>query len=454
MCGLNVMTLRPVQIKHLRNLLQIGSDEQVTKALEKIHPSDISVLFSELYDDQIRRLIDCLFLVKKAGRTLKEMPEYLLPDILELIASEKLAVMIRRLDSDDAFYLLRKIPESRWPEILEKLDNKTRINLEKLLFYSPESAGSVMNPIFFSIPVEATVADTIEKLRQFPDKEGVFYVYVVDGKRLVGVVPLRELVTCGADTPISRIMKKSVVMVQADSDQEEAAQLVSQYDLLAIPVVNENQELMGVISVDDVIDIFEEEATEDIYNIAGLSGEDRVLTPVWTKIKKRLPWLIINLVTAYLAATVVGLFKNTIQAVAILAAYMPVVAGLGGNGGTQSMVVITRSIALGELDFFKASHAILKEVLNGLFLGMIAGLLTAAIAYFVNLNPFLGVILFMAMVLTMILAALMGSAIPLILRWLKLDPAVGGGIFVTATADITGFFVFLGLARLFLERIQ
>lgn len=447
------MVLRPVQIKHLRNLLQIGTDAQIVQSLEKIHPSDISVLFSELNDLQIQRLVDCLLLVKKAGKSLKEIPGFMLPDILELVDSKKLGLIVSRLSLDDANYMLNKIPEDRWTEVLQDVPGPIKSKIEKLLLYPKDSAGSVMNPNCFSVDVESTVKETLESLRKFSDRESVFYIYVVDGKRLVGVVPLRKMVLSDPDRPIKELMITTVMMVKATQDQEEVAQLVSQYNLLAIPVINDNSELLGVITVDDVIDIFEEEATEDIYNMAGLSGEDRAFTPVRVKIKKRLPWLFINLTTAFLASIVVGLFENTIQQVAILAAYMPVVAGLGGNGGTQSMVVITRSIALGEMEFSKSYHAITKEVLNGLFLGIVAGLVAALIAYFVNMNPFLGLILFLSMMINMFFAGLMGSAVPLILKWFNLDPAVGAGIFVTATTDIAGFFIFLGFATVFIDKL-
>lgn len=447
------MSLRPVQLKHLRNLFQIGTDEQIIAALERLHPADLSLLFTELSDIQIKRFVDCLLLVKKAARTLKEIPEFLLPDILDLIDAEKLALIITRLETNDACYLLGKIPETRWPDIFAKLDVKVRQNLEKLLFYPKRSAGSVMNPNFFAAPVEFTVGQIISMLQKYPERESVFYVYIVDGKRLVGVIPLRQLVIADPAKPARELMNASVIKVLATSDQEEAAQLVSQYNLLGIPVVNESDELLGIITVDDVIDIFEEEATEDMYNMAGLSGEDRAFTPVAVKVKKRLPWLLINLGTAFLAATVVSLFESTIDKVAILAAYMPVVAGLGGNGGTQSMVVITRSIALGEMQFANAFQAIVKEVANGLCLGMVAGLIAALIAFFVNVNPYLGLILFLSMVVNMVLAGFMGSAVPLVLRRLKLDPAVGAGIFVTASTDITGFLIFLSFSKFFLDKL-
>lgn len=447
------MTIRSVQLKHLKNLLQVGNDEQLIHSAEKIHPADISVLFLELNDVQIKRLVDCLFLMKKAAMTFKELPEFMLPDILELISSERIASMLNRLDTDDAAYFLGKIPPQRHREILDKVDLKIRMNLEKVLLYPPRSAGSVMNPDFFSVPVDSTVEWTVSALQKFSGRESIFYIYVVEGKQLVGVLPLRTMAISDPKTPVRDIMKKTVIMVQAMSDQEEAAQMVSQYKLLALPVVNENKELLGVITVDDVIDIFEQEATEDIYNMAGLSGEDRAFTPVLIKIKKRLPWLFINLCTAFLAASVVGMFEKTINQFAILAAYMPVVAGLGGNGGTQSMVVITRSIALGEMDLTRSYQAVFKEVLNGLCLGAVAGLVAAGVAYFVNVSPFLGLILFLSMVVNMVLAGLMGSCVPLTLKKLNLDPAVGAGIFVTASTDITGFLVFLSFANYFADKL-
>jgi magnesium transporter len=447
------MALRPVQLKHLKNLFQIGTDDQVAKALEKIHPSDISVLFGELNEDQMKRLVDCLLLVKKAGKTLKELPEFMLPDILEFIETEKLSKIINRLDLDDASYMLSKIPEDKWQTILEGVEIRRRINLEKLLLYPEDSAGSVMNPVYFSVSIEKTVADAIAELQKFPERETIFYVYIVDGKRLEGVIPLRNLVIADAKASVRDIMKKKVILIQATSDQEDAAQLVSQYNLLAIPVVDENKNLLGVIAVDDVIDIFEEEATEDIYHMAGLSGEDRAFTPVLTKIKKRSPWLLVNLTTAFLSAMVILYFEATIAKVAALAAYMHIIAGLGGNGGIQSMVVITRSIALGEMEFSRVYQAIGKEMLNGLGLGLLGGVLVALIAGFVEMSPYLGVIAFVAMTFNMVFAGFMGASVPLVLKWLKQDPAVGSGVFVTTIVDITGVFIFLGLSTIFLDKL-
>ena len=444
------MAMKSAKIRLLKKLLQGGSQHQIINAIEKLHPADVAQLFTGLDEIEMKRLVDSLFEIKKAGHVLGELPEHFLPQILEMVDRDRLVATISRQDTDDAVYLLSRLPEEKWSEILQKLPLDKQANLEKLLVYPKESAGSVMSLNFFAIDVEDTVETAMKKLREHPEKESIFYLYVLEGKRLVGVLPLRSLVMGAPSTPVKEFMKTSVKTVLATDDQETAAKLVSQYNLLAIPIVNQNQELLGVITVDDVIDIFQEEATEDIYHMAGLSGEDRAFTPVATKVKKRLPWMFINLGTALLVAFIIGLFETTIQKSALLAAFMTIVASMGGNGAIQSLVVITRSIALGELQFSKAYTAILKEISNGLIIGVIAGLVAGGVAYFYVGNVYFGVILFIAMAINMGVAGLGGAIVPLFFKWVRLDPAVGSGVVVTTLTDVTGFFVFLGLAQLYL----
>lgn len=447
------MSLKPVKIRLLKRLLQGGSDAQVVNALEKIHPSDITVLFSELQEAEIKRLINSLFHLKKAGQTLSELPGFLLPDILEQVDFEKLIKIIERLDSDDAVYLLQKLPESLWADILQSLTPQKKRVLENHLYYPEDSAGTVMSSDYFAVSLEDTVETAIANLRERESKESLFYIYVLDEKKLVGVLPLRSLVLSNPKKPVKDLMKTSLVTVQATEDQEHAAQLVGQYNLLAVPVVNENREMLGVITVDDVIDIFEEEATEDIYHMAGLSEEDRAFTPVKTKVKKRMPWMLVNLVTASLGALVVSLFEQTISQVAILAALMHVIANMGGNGGNQSLVVITRSIALGEMEFSKAYSAVRKEVINGLLQGLIVGLLAGLVIFAIKGNPYFGVLIFISLVANLIIGAAMGSVVPLVFKWLNKDPALGSSVVVTTGTDVIGFFVFLGMAHLFLDKL-
>lgn len=446
------MALSTLQIKMLRRLLHSGTEEKIAKAVQKIHPSELSLLFSELSPNETQRLIDSLFLIAKAGETLTELPEFLLPDILEQIEDKKLSIILSRLEPDDALFLLEKVPDRRWKVLQENLPQPQRDRLDKLLLYPPHSSGTIMTSNFFTVRAEMTVEEALASLRRQPEIKGVFYIYVTDeAKRLVGVQSLRNLVLASPETNVRQIMDPDVHSVSATDTREKAAQMVSQYNLLALPVVTETAEMLGVITVDDVIDIVQEEATEDIYHLAGLSEEDRALTPVSVKVKKRLPWMVLNLFTAALAASVVGFFQDSIEKFVALAVFLPIIAGVGGNVGHQSLTVITRAIALGELNFIKAYKAIFKETANGIIVGVICGLLIAIASYFWKANIYLGVVLFAAMILNLLMGGFMGALVPITLQRLKLDPALGSSILVTLFTDLFGFLFFLGIATLLLQ---
>ncbi len=446
------MSLASIQIKMIKRLLDTATDDKIAHALDKIHPSELSFLFSELNENQTRRLIDSLTLLAKAGQTLRELPDFLLPDVLEQISDKKFSDILLRMEPDDSLFLLQKTPEGRWPILLEALPELQRSRIEKLLIYPNNSAGSVMTSNYITVRSEMTAQEAVEHLRSHPEIKGAFYIYVVDDtNHLVGVQSLRQLVMAPLGTRIKDIMDRDARAVLATDDQEKVAQIVGQYNLLAIPVTNEQRELVGVITVDDVIDIVKEEATEDIYHLAGLSEADRAMTPVATKVKKRLPWMILNLITASLAATVVGFFLQSIEKFVALAVFLPIVAGVGGNGGMQSLTVITRSIALGELDFVKVHRAVLREIGNGMIVGAICGALMGLIGFLWKGNFYLGLILFLAMVCNVIMGALAGALFPIFFKFLKRDPAIGTSVLVTFFTDTFGFLSFLGLATFFLQ---
>jgi len=446
------MSLSPIQLKMIHKLLQSGTETKIAHLVEKIHPSDLTVLFSELSPQETQRLVNSLFLVSKAGLTLKELPEFMLPDILELTDDEKLVTIISRLEPDDALYIMEHIPESRWRAILDNLPVETRNLLDKLLSYPHNSAGSVMNSNFISVKADMTAGEAIAYIRNHPETHGVFYVYVTDeGNHLVGVQSLRQLLLAPESHKIADIMTKNVHAVPASMPEEEVAQEVSRYNLLAIPVVSDTHEMLGVITVDDIIDIVEEAATEDIYHLAGLSEEDRASTPLMVKVQKRTPWMILNLFTAILAASVVGFYQESIKEVVALAVFMPIVAGMGGNCAAQSLTVITRSIALGELSFVKTYSAIMKEMSNGLLIGVVTGLIAALLGYFWNGNPYLGLVLLVSMILNMAIGGLMGACVPIALKALKFDPAVGSTVIVTTFTDVCGFLAFLGIATMMMK---
>jgi len=324
--------------------------------------------------------------------------------------------------------------------------------VESLLEYGDQTAGRIMNPQVFALNEDLTVAESITELQNARDVEMVFYLYVVDVRRhLVGVTSLRRLLLVSPETPLKRIMAPDVKSVRVDTDQEEVARQVASYNLLAVPVVDEENKLVGVVTVDDVIDVIKDEATEDLLRLAGVSGDERVSTPAAESLRKRLPWLAINLITAFLAASVVALFESTIEKVTALAIFMPIVAGMGGNAATQTLTVVVRSLALGELEWSNARVAVTKEAVVGLGNGVVLGIIAALVAWITKGDPMIGLILGMAMVLNMFVAATAGTLIPLGLKAMKVDPALGSSVFITTFTDVVGFASFLGLATVFLR---
>jgi magnesium transporter len=439
----------------LRRLLASGVTNRAERLLTKMPPADVGPLLSDLTQDEVRTVIELLFRQRRAARVLRELPHEMLPQIFEAISDQRIAEVLARLEIDDLIVLVEFVPEERRDEILSHLPAHRRDELTKAALYPEYSAGRVMTTSFVALDEKMTAQEAIDSIRSLGEEdESILYLYVVDDQRsLRGVVPIRRLVAAPPGRPVGQLMIREPVSVRAESDQEEVADLVRRYDLLAVPVVDVDNRMLGVITVDDVIDVITEEATEDMYHLAGLSEEDRVFSPAHTSIRKRLPWMMLNLATCFLAAWVVGLFERTLEQVVALAIFMPVVAGMAGNGGTQSLTVITRGIALGELEFSSGLRAALKELAVGLAIGAMTGLASAAIAYYWHSSPVIGLALFLAMVVSMAVSGLMGAAVPLGLKALRQDPALGSGVIVTTFTDVFAFFAFLGIATLLLDRI-
>ncbi len=445
-----------VTTRILRRLLKTGAHFRAEKLLERIHPADLGPLLADLTPDEIRIVIDLLFKNRRAATMLRELPPELLPEILEAISDQRMAEVLDRLEMDDMLELVDAIPEDRRALIMKHLPAARREELRHAELYPPRSAGRAMTTNFSALDEKMTAQEAIDSLRQagLEASEAILYLYVVDElQRLTGVVPIRRLVTAQPDTPVRELAIREMLSTPPDADQEEVAQLVARYDLLAIPVTDVDGTMLGVITVDDVIDMITEEATQDIYNLAGLSEEDRVFTSARVSIRKRLPWMLVNLCTAFGAGAIVGLFESTLDRMVSLAIFLPVVAGIGGNGGIQTLTVITRAIALGEIEFSSGLRAVGKEMWVGLVVGTSAGIISGLIAYLLHGNAYLGVVLLLAMMLTMLTASLVGAAVPLILKALRQDPALGSGILVTFAADALGFLSFLGIATLMLDRL-
>jgi magnesium transporter len=386
---------------------------------------------------------------------LAELPEGILTDLLEEMKDETISVILSRQDPSDALIFLNTIPEERHEQILQGLPEELRDGVEQLLIYPQDSCGYWMTTSFVAVDENMTANATVEYIRELGEEvDALFYVYVIEeNRRLVGVLPLRRLVTCPPGTLVHDIMVEDPFTVRTEDDREEAASIARRYNIMAVPVVDENHCLKGIIPGDSLFDVMEKEATEDMYRMAGLSENDRVFTPVPSAFKRRFPWIWVNLLTAFLAAIVVRFFEGTIEAFATLAVFMPVVAGMGGNTGNQSLTVITRGIALGELEFSSGIRAVLKEGAVGLLVGAVAGIAASGAAMLMGGEHALrlGLVLFLAMVANMGLAGTLGATVPLVLRSMGRDPALGSNIILTAFTDSVGYLLFLGLALLIIN---
>ncbi len=441
----------------VKRLLRVGATANLSNLLQKQHPADLAQIFSELPERD--RLAAFSVLVERNSRLAMETLSELGPEagarMLAGRSADEIAKLVQELPSDDAAAIIDHLPEELSTAVLELMGRKESGEVENLLEYPEQTAGRIMNPHVFATAEDMTVGEAITALQTARDVEMVFYLYIVDGRgHLVGVTSLRRLLLVSPETPLKRIMTPDPVSVRVDMDQEEVARLVASYNLLAIPVVDEANKLVGVITVDDVIDVIKDEATEDLYRLAGVSSDERVFTPASESLRKRMPWLIVNLGTAFLAAAVVGFFEDTISGWVALAIFMPVVAGMGGNAATQTLTVIVRGIALGELTWTNSRKALTKELLVGIGNGLVVGTIAAIIASVMDGDARLGVILAMAMIINLFVAGLAGTLIPLGLKALKIDPALASAVFITTFTDVAGFASFLGLATLFTRYFQ
>ena len=438
----------------VKRLLRIGATANLLNLLQKQHPADLAQILGSMLDAERQAVFAVL--VERNGRLAMETVSEMGPEagarLLTGRAAEEISKLLQEIPSDDGAALIDYLPEELAAEVLDLMRRRESGDVESLLEYGEQTAGRIMNPQVFALGEDLTVGEAITALQSSRDVEMVFYLYVVDARRhLVGVTSLRRLLLVSPETPLKRIMTPEVTSVRVDTDQEEVARQVASYNLLAVPVVDEENKLVGVVTVDDVIDVIKDEASEDLLRLAGVSGDERVATPAAEAIRKRLPWLGVNLATAFLAASVVSLFEGTIEKVTALAVFMPIVAGMGGNAATQTLTVIVRGLALGELSWVNARQALSKEALIGVGNGLALGAVAATVAWLTKHDPMLGLLLGMAMVCNMFVAAIAGTLVPLGLKALKVDPALASAVFITTFTDVIGFASFLGLATIFLR---
>jgi magnesium transporter len=442
-------TLREEFVERVREAIEAGDAAALTDLVGELHQADAGALLEALDPDLRPRLIE---LMGDAFdfTALTEVDDTVREEILEELPAETVAEGVREMDSDDAVYILEDLPKQDQAEILEQLPGPERIALERSLYYPEGSAGRRMQTDFIAVPPFWTVGQTIDHMRETEDLPERFYeLYVVDpAHRFLGAVALDRLLRTKRPVPISELVDEDRRRVRATDDQEEVAHVFERYNLVAAPVVDEGDRLVGVVTVDDVVDVIEEEAEEDIRGLGGVSRYEEFSDSVWSVARGRFTWLFANLLTALLASWVISQFEESLQKMVALAVLMPIVASMGGNAGTQTMTVAVRALATRELSRANAWRIIARElmvgVLNGLAFAVIMGMIAAA---WFNVTD-LGIVIALAMVTVLAAAALGGIVIPLVLIRLGVDPAVSSGPFVTTITDVVGFFSFLGIATL------
>jgi magnesium transporter len=425
-----------------------GTEDDLHEVLSEYHASEIAILFEKLSVEERERIINILP-TDVASEVISEMSEeHGQAELLVNLHPEKRSEIVEELDYDDATDIISQLDEEDQKEILADIDEEDASNIRTLLTYQDDTAGGLMNTDLICIKTNLSKKTALDEvIRQSEQMEEFNTIYGVDeDKVLQGIVSIKDIIKAKSNTLVAEIIKTDFVYVKADLDQEEVAKLISQYNLTSIPVVDDHMHLLGRVTVDDIIDVMEEENTEDILKISGVS-EDEELSGNWQDaVKSRLPWLIINLATAFLAASIIRGFDSTLEKLTIISAYMTIIAGMGGNTATQALAVTVRRISLSDLSDKQAYNTVLKEFLVGLINGAANGLIVFCVALFYDKNPMLGVVLFMAMTGNLIVAGLTGAGIPLILKRVGIDPAVASSIIITTFTDCIGFFLPLWLA--------
>ena len=437
-------------VRQVRTALAAGQATELHQIIEDLHEADLADLIENLNSDDRARFIEIIGTDLKPA-ALSELDEAVRDEVVEAIPNEQLADAVRELDSDDAVYILENLKERDKSDILAQLPEGDRATLQRSLDFPEDSAGRLMQADVIAVPPFWSVGQTIDYMRDtedLPDNFSELYV-VAPNFHLLGMVPLSKLLRTPRPVKIEEILTSDAQPVSAFEDQEDVARRFERYNLMSAPVVDNNDRLVGVVTVDDVVDVIQEEAQEDIHALGGV--RDEVLSDSVMRITRgRFTWLLINLATAILASMVIALFDATIEQMVALAVLMPIVASMGGNAATQTMTVAVRALATRDLGSVNAARVITREALVGLMNGVLFAVVMGLVALLWFGNAELGVVIAAAMACNMLVAGLVGILIPITLDRYHIDPAVASGVFVTAVTDVVGFFSFLGFAAIWL----
>jgi magnesium transporter len=446
----DLLGLNPDVIRDAIMALDSDDGAAIHEIVEPLHPAEIADLIEMLRGPMRTQLVE-LLRPKFDPEILAELDETVRDEVAEQLGTETIAKAIAALDSDDALNLISTLEETKQRRVLHAISFALRSMLEEGLAFPEESAGRLMQREFVAVPAFWSVGEVIDFLRESDDLPDDFYdVFVVDPRhRLIGYVALNRVLRAKRPVKVRDIMIDEFVSVPVKMDQEEVAYVFAQQDLVSAPVVDDSERLIGVITIDDIVDVIHQEAEEDIMRLGGVQ-EDDLYAAVLDTGRARFMWLFVNLITAVLASVVIGLFQGTLEQVVMLAVLMPIAASMGGNAGTQTLTVAVRAIAMKELTTANAFRVMSKEVLVGTFNGLLFALIIGVIAFIWSGSVGIGAVMAAAMIITMIVAGLAGAAIPLGLSRTRFDPAIASGVFLTTVTDVVAFLAFLGLGTWFL----
>jgi len=437
----------------IKRLMRRGATARLAKIISKVHAADLPAVFPSLSVSNQRKLFQLIHDPEKKGFVVSELDEDISLNIIESLSLEELAEIIENMPSDDSVAFIKMLPQHKADAVLGMMEKTESEEVEGLLRYEDDTAGSIMIPDFIALREDMTAKDVIESLqsKEYLDVEMPFYVYVVDeNERLVGVSSLRQLVVVHSSTPLHEFMGKDVISVTTDMDQEEVAKIVARYNILAVPVVDNDEKMVGIVTVDDVIDVFREEATEDILKMAGVGEEFVETKSIVRSTRIRLPWLFASFLGGIVAIFIIGYFEESLKQVSYLALFIPVIMGMGGNIGIQSSTIVVRGIATGRINIRDLWSVVSKELAIGVILGVFYGVLLGSLVQFQYSIDALAVSVAIGVISSMSVAALVGSFMPMIFARIHIDPAVATGPFVTSSIDILSVLIYFQVATILL----
>ena len=439
-----------VVLATVRRLYRRKATSALAKVLKKIHPAELAWIFRHLTARERSVIFELIREPEQVGAVLSELDESIRLELISTLQPQRIVEVTTPMSTDDQADLLDALPEELREQVMALMKEEDAAEIEELLQYDADTAGGIMSPDFLAMAENLKVNEAIRKVQQLSEEaEMAYYIYVVDdADKLKGVLSLRQLLMVSGDKSLSSIMESDVIAVTPDTDQEEVAHIVSRYNIMAVPVMDHDSTMLGIVTVDDILDVVREEATEDFLQMVG-AGKDReiLLKPVLQNAASRMPWLLASWVGGILAMSVIASFRAELTQAIVLAGFIPVIIGMGGNIGTQSSTITIRGLATGRVNINQVWRFIDKQLRVGLLLGVFFGLLLGALAWLFYDAPRLGAVVALAICASMLISTTLGTVVPIILRRMDVDPAVATGPFVTTTTDVLGVLIYFQLAK-------